>query len=57
VLLAAQPGFTLPSMASARKTACGDDAGAKQIVEQLVRDIGAHPIDARPLIAAPGRAH
>lgn len=31
---------------------CGDDAGAKQLVEQLVRDIGAHPVDAGPLIAA-----
>jgi predicted dinucleotide-binding enzyme len=31
---------------------CGDDAGAKPIVEALVRDLGAHPVDAGPLEAA-----
>ncbi len=31
---------------------CGDDPSAKQLVEQLVRDIGAHAVDAGPLIAA-----
>jgi 8-hydroxy-5-deazaflavin:NADPH oxidoreductase len=31
---------------------CGDDAAAKRIVETLVRDIGAHPVDAGPLEAA-----
>jgi predicted dinucleotide-binding enzyme len=31
---------------------CGDDAAAKGIVERLVRDIGAHPVDAGPLEAA-----
>jgi predicted dinucleotide-binding enzyme len=31
---------------------CGDDAPAKRIVERLVRDIGAHPVDAGPLEAA-----
>jgi predicted dinucleotide-binding enzyme len=31
---------------------CGDDPGAKQIVEELIRDIGAQPIDAGPLSAA-----
>jgi len=31
---------------------CGDDEGAKRIVEGLVRDIGAHPVDAGPLTAA-----
>jgi predicted dinucleotide-binding enzyme len=31
---------------------CGDDDGAKRIVESLVRDIGAHPVDAGPLTAA-----
>jgi 8-hydroxy-5-deazaflavin:NADPH oxidoreductase len=31
---------------------CGDDAAAKRIVERLVRDIGAHPVDAGPLEAA-----
>jgi predicted dinucleotide-binding enzyme len=31
---------------------CGDDPAAKQIVERLVRDLGAHPIDAGPLEAA-----
>ena len=25
---------------------CGDDAAAKRIVERLVRDLGAHPVDA-----------
>lgn len=31
---------------------CGADAAAKRIVERLVRDIGAHPVDAGPLKAA-----
>jgi predicted dinucleotide-binding enzyme len=31
---------------------CGDDAAAKQTIEPLVRDIGAHPFDAGPLKAA-----
>jgi predicted dinucleotide-binding enzyme len=31
---------------------CGDDPGAKQLVEQLVRDLGAQPVDAGPLTAA-----
>jgi 8-hydroxy-5-deazaflavin:NADPH oxidoreductase len=31
---------------------CGDDPGAKQVVEQLIRDIGAQPIDAGQLSAA-----
>ena len=31
---------------------CGDDPGAKAIVEGLVRELGAHPIDAGPLTAA-----
>jgi 8-hydroxy-5-deazaflavin:NADPH oxidoreductase len=31
---------------------CGDDAGAKRIVEALVRDLGAHPVDAGPLEAS-----
>jgi predicted dinucleotide-binding enzyme len=31
---------------------CGQDAGAKRIVEALVRDLGAHPVDAGPLEAA-----
>jgi predicted dinucleotide-binding enzyme len=31
---------------------CGDDPGAKQTIERLVHDIGAHPIDAGALIAA-----
>ena len=31
---------------------CGDDAAAKQIVEGLVREIGAQPVDAGPLTAA-----
>ncbi len=31
---------------------CGDDAAAKKLVEQLVRDIGAHPADVGPLISA-----
>jgi predicted dinucleotide-binding enzyme len=31
---------------------CGDDAGAKHVVEQLIRDIGAQPIDAGQLSAA-----
>jgi predicted dinucleotide-binding enzyme len=31
---------------------CGDDAGAKRLVETLVRDIGADPVDAGPLEAA-----
>ena len=28
---------------------CGDDVAAKRIVEDLVRDLGAHPVDAGPL--------
>jgi len=31
---------------------CGDDQSAKMMVEELVRDIGAHPVDAGPLSAA-----
>jgi hypothetical protein len=31
---------------------CGDDAGAKRIVEALVCDVGAQPVDAGPLQAA-----
>jgi hypothetical protein len=31
---------------------CGDDIGAKAVVERLVRDIGAQPVDAGPLTAA-----
>jgi 8-hydroxy-5-deazaflavin:NADPH oxidoreductase len=31
---------------------CGDDDDAKGAVERLVRDIGAHPVDAGPLVAA-----
>jgi predicted dinucleotide-binding enzyme len=31
---------------------CGDDPAAKRAVEPLVRDIGAHPVDAGPLTAA-----
>jgi 8-hydroxy-5-deazaflavin:NADPH oxidoreductase len=31
---------------------CSDDPGAKQVVEQLIRDIGAHPVDAGQLAAA-----
>ena len=31
---------------------CGDDAAAKRIVESLVRDLGADPVDAGPLKAA-----
>jgi 8-hydroxy-5-deazaflavin:NADPH oxidoreductase len=31
---------------------CGDDADAKQLVERLVRDLGAQPVDAGPLKAA-----
>jgi predicted dinucleotide-binding enzyme len=31
---------------------CGDDAAAKGIVERLVRDVGADPVDAGPLEAA-----
>jgi 8-hydroxy-5-deazaflavin:NADPH oxidoreductase len=31
---------------------CGDDAAAKQIVEGLVRELGAHPVDAGGLEAA-----
>ena len=31
---------------------CGDDAAAKRIVEGLVRDLGAQPVDAGPLKAA-----
>lgn len=31
---------------------CSDDAQAKQIIERLVRDLGAHPVDAGPLSSA-----
>lgn len=31
---------------------CSDDADAKEVVERLVRDLGAQPIDAGPLSAA-----
>jgi predicted dinucleotide-binding enzyme len=31
---------------------CGDDPGAKRVVERLVRDLGAQPVDAGPLSAA-----
>ena len=31
---------------------CGDDVGAKEIVQRLVRDLGAHPVDAGPLRSA-----
>jgi 8-hydroxy-5-deazaflavin:NADPH oxidoreductase len=31
---------------------CGDDARAKELVEPLVLDLGAHPVDAGPLAAA-----
>ncbi len=31
---------------------CGDDGPAKTIVESLVLDLGAHPVDAGPLVAA-----
>jgi 8-hydroxy-5-deazaflavin:NADPH oxidoreductase len=31
---------------------CGDDGAAKGIVERLVRELGAHPVDAGPLRAA-----
>jgi predicted dinucleotide-binding enzyme len=31
---------------------CSDDAEAKQLVEPLIRDLGAHPVDAGPLSAA-----
>jgi 8-hydroxy-5-deazaflavin:NADPH oxidoreductase len=31
---------------------CSDDPGAKQLVERLVRDLGAHPVDAGQLSAA-----
>ena len=31
---------------------CGDDPAAKQIVESLVRELGAHPVDAGSLTAA-----
>jgi predicted dinucleotide-binding enzyme len=31
---------------------CGDDPGAKRIVERLVGDLGAHPVDTGPLDAA-----
>jgi 8-hydroxy-5-deazaflavin:NADPH oxidoreductase len=31
---------------------CGDDEQAKALVEALVRDLGAHPVDAGPLAAA-----
>jgi predicted dinucleotide-binding enzyme len=31
---------------------CGDDGGAKRLVKELVRDLGAHAVDAGPLQAA-----
>jgi 8-hydroxy-5-deazaflavin:NADPH oxidoreductase len=31
---------------------CGDDRAAKALVETLVKDLGAHPVDAGPLTAA-----
>ncbi|MBV9414487.1 MAG: NAD(P)-binding domain-containing protein, partial [Solirubrobacterales bacterium] len=31
---------------------CGDDRAAKRIVEELVLELGAHPVDAGPLTAA-----
>ena len=31
---------------------CGDDAEAKSVIEQLVRELGAEPVDAGPLRAA-----
>jgi predicted dinucleotide-binding enzyme len=31
---------------------CGDDPGAKEVVESLVRDLGAQPVDVGPLTAA-----
>jgi 8-hydroxy-5-deazaflavin:NADPH oxidoreductase len=31
---------------------CGDDSSAKRIVERLVRELGAHAVDAGPLTAA-----
>ena len=31
---------------------CGDDDAAKRVVEELIRDIGAHPVDAGALSAA-----
>ena len=31
---------------------CGEDAGAKRLVTQLVSDLGAHPVDAGPLSSA-----
>jgi predicted dinucleotide-binding enzyme len=31
---------------------CGDDANAKKTIEQLVLDLGAHPVDAGPLLSA-----
>jgi hypothetical protein len=31
---------------------CSDDAAAKRIVESLVIDLGAHPVDAGPLVSA-----
>jgi 8-hydroxy-5-deazaflavin:NADPH oxidoreductase len=31
---------------------CGDDADAKQMIEPLIRDLGAHPFDAGGLVAA-----
>ena len=31
---------------------CGDDAGAKHLVAGLVGDLGAHPVDAGPLVSA-----
>jgi predicted dinucleotide-binding enzyme len=31
---------------------CGDDAGARAVVAELVRDVGAAPVDAGPLVTA-----
>jgi 8-hydroxy-5-deazaflavin:NADPH oxidoreductase len=31
---------------------CGDDGAAKEVVEALIRDVGAHPVDAGALAAA-----
>ena len=31
---------------------CSDDAQAKELVQPLVEDLGAHPVDAGPLAAA-----
>jgi predicted dinucleotide-binding enzyme len=39
-------------MASRGPGMCGDDPSARLIVEGLVRDIGAHPVDAGSLFVA-----